>query len=64
MGSMEWSLTAYIYTCVGEMCLGVCALRVLLWKDAVLFCICVSMCVSLGFVGMCLQFHVYDYVCL
>lgn len=29
-----------------------------------MFCICVSVCVSLGFVGMYLQFHVYDYLCL
>lgn len=50
-GSMEWSLTAYIYRCVGVMCLGVCVLTVLLWKGVVLFC--VYLCERVCFPGVC-----------
>lgn len=33
------SYAIFIYRCIGEMCLGVCALRVLLWKGVELFCV-------------------------
>lgn len=62
MGNVEWSLVGYIYWCVGEVCLGICTLRVLLLCG--FLCVSVSLCVSLEFVGICLQFHIYDYLCL
>ena len=62
-GSMEWSLMAYIYRCVGVMCLEVCVLRVLLWKGAVCF-VFVWVCVFPWGLWICICSFTYMIICV